>query len=120
MKPFRRADRVAAMIQRILSEILQKDIRDPRLEKVTLTRVKLSSDLKFARIYFSSFSGKDGADAAAAGFRDASGYLKRALSEALEIKFIPDLKFFYDASYDHASRINRILKSLETRNGTDH
>ncbi|PIP37091.1 MAG: ribosome-binding factor A [Desulfobacterales bacterium CG07_land_8_20_14_0_80_52_14] len=123
MKPFRRADRVAAQIQKILSEILQKEIQDPRLKMVTITRVKLTSDLKFARIYFASISGEERKVTIAAGFKDASGYIKRALSGRLGLRYMPDLQFFYDESYDHASKIFRILKALETDNGdhgTDH
>ncbi len=120
MKPFRRADRVEALVLRELSQVLQKGIKDPRLKMVTITRVKLSSDLRFARIYFSCTSGQNGKSDVEAGFRTASGYLKRTLSERLDLRYMPELKFFYDESYDYASRIDRILNSLKTGNGTDH
>ena len=52
MIPFSRADRVSGLIQEILSELLKKNIRDPRLAMVTISSVKMSRDLKLARIYF--------------------------------------------------------------------
>lgn len=120
MKPFKRADRVAALMQRVLSQILQKEIQDPRLDMVTITRVRLSADLKFARIYFASISGPDRRASIAAGFADASGYVKRALSAQIALRYMPQLEFFYDESYDYASRIYGILKTLESENGADH
>ncbi len=122
MKPFRRADRVAALILRVLSEVLQREIQDPRLERVTFTRVKLSSDLKFARIYFVSLFDADDKQKVSfiTGFKDASGYFKRALSIQLDLRYMPELKFFWDEPREQASRIYGILKSLETDNGTDH
>jgi ribosome-binding factor A len=52
MKPFARSDRVSGQIQKVLSEILLKKIKDPRLEKASITDVKMSRDLRIARIYF--------------------------------------------------------------------
>jgi len=54
MKTFPRSDRVGGHIQKVLSDLLQKDIKDPRLEMVTITDVKLSNDLRKARIYFTT------------------------------------------------------------------
>ena len=59
MKPFARSDRVSGHIQKVLSDILLKKIKDPRLEGATITGVKMSRDLKFARVYFVISGGKE-------------------------------------------------------------
>ncbi len=115
MKPFTRADRVGGQIQRALSDLLQKDIKDPRLKMVTITGVKLSRDLRIARIYFTtSGGGKKSREEAVEGFKNALGYVKRTLARQLGLRYMPDLKFFYDESFDYASRIDEVLKSIKT------
>ncbi|MEW5909346.1 MAG: 30S ribosome-binding factor RbfA [Thermodesulfobacteriota bacterium] len=120
MRPFSRADRVSGLIQKVLSGLLQKDIGDPRLQMVTITRVKISPDLKFARVYFCTGSGEKGKEPALQGFQTAMGFIKRALAPQLGLRYMPELKFFYDESYDHASRIYQILDSIKQHDGTTH
>jgi ribosome-binding factor A len=120
MRPFTRADRVGGLIQKALSDILHRQIKDPRLDMATITYVKMSHDLKLARIYFTIAGGKNKKDEAAEGFKRAAGYLKRILSSQLELRYMPELEFFYDASFDYAERIDTILKSLEFKDESHH
>ena len=76
MTLFSRAERVGGQIQKILSEILLKDVQDPRLEMTIITAVKMSKDLKIARIYFTVTGGKSNTDEALKGFKSAAGFLK--------------------------------------------
>lgn len=118
MTRFKRADRVAGEIQRDLSSILAKEIRDPRLDSVTIIRVHLSDDLRSARVYFSVSEGEKRKDDALAGFKSASGYLKRKLGERLELRYMPELKFIYDESFDRATEVNKILQTISEESGT--
>ncbi len=117
MKPFSRADRVAGLVQKTLSEILQKEIKDPRLAMITITDVKMSRDLKVARIYFCASGGEERIQNIQRGFQSASGYIKRVLSDELDLRYMPELKFFYDESIDYGARIEEVLKSLHTEDG---
>ncbi len=119
MKSFTRADRVGALIQRNLSEILRKDIGDPRLEMVLITSVKVSRDIKNARIYFSA-SGQEAGKEATEGFESASGYIKRTLAGVLGLRYMPALTFVYDDSFDYGSHIDRVLRSIDTDYGDNH
>jgi len=113
MKPFTRADRVGGLIRETLSDILRKSIKDPRLEMTVITDVSMSADLKSARIFFSTSAGTEKSiKDAARGFDSAAGYIKRSLSRELDLRYMPELKFFYDESFDYASRIDRLLKSV--------
>jgi ribosome-binding factor A len=120
MKPFSRADRVGELIQQVLAENLHKNIKDPRLAMATITGVKMSKDLKVAKIYFAISGGKEKIDNALLGFRSAMGYIKRLLAGEMELRYMPDLKFFYDESFDYGARIESLLKSLNTEDGKDH
>lgn len=114
MTAFTRADRVAGHVQRVLSEILIRKIKDPRLKNTTITGVKMSNDLKFARIYFVTIGGEKGKEDALAGFDKAFGYLKRSLAEQLGLRYMPDIRFYYDASLEYGSRIEKLIQDLKS------
>jgi len=121
MTPFTRADRVGGKIQKTLSDILQKKVNDPRLKMVTITGVKMSRDLRIAKIYFSiAEAGDKRKTDAIDGFKSASGYLKQKLARELGLRYMPVLKFFYDESFDLGAKIESLLKSVKTDNGSDN
>lgn len=120
MIPFTRSDRVGVLIQKVLSEILKKDIGDPRLKTATITEVEVSLDLKRAKVYFATSGGKQKKKAAIDGFNSAFGFIKRTLAQELDLKYMPDLKFFYDESLDYGSHIDELIKSTKKENGSDH
>jgi ribosome-binding factor A len=114
MIPYSRADRVSGLIQEVLSNLLKKDIHDPRLKMVTITNVKMSRDLKLARIYFSIYGGSSKSEDAAKGFESARGFIKRSLASRLSLRYMPDLNFYYDESFDYGSQIDELLKKIST------
>jgi ribosome-binding factor A len=120
MMPFSRADRVSALIQEVLSDLLKRNIRDPRLAMATVTKVKMSRDLKLARIYFSIYGGRSKSEAAALGFESARGFIKRSLAHRLGLRYMPDLNFFYDDSFDYSIHIEQLFKKIATDNGPDN
>ena len=120
MITFSRADRVSGLLQKVLSEILKRDIADPRLRMATITGVKMSADLKLASIYYTTSGDKNSINAAAQAFNRAHGYIKKKLAQQLELRYMPQLRFFYDESFDYGSRIEKLLKTVSSENGTDH
>ncbi|MEE4608974.1 MAG: 30S ribosome-binding factor RbfA [Desulfobacteraceae bacterium] len=120
MKPFSRADRVAGHIQRALSAILIKETSDPRIGTATITRVRVSADLRLARVYFAVHADTVDRQAAVDGFRNARAFLKRRLAPELTLRYMPELEFFYDDTFDQAARINQILKTLQQDHAVDH
>jgi ribosome-binding factor A len=120
MKPFARSDRVGGQIQKILSEILLKKVKDPRLKNASITDVKLSRDLRIARIYFVTSGNKKNIEEALEGFKSATGYVKRTVARQLGLRYMPDLKFFYDESFDYGSHIDNVLKALKADNEPNH
>lgn len=117
---YKRADRVADLIKAELSDILLRRIRDPRIGLLTITDVKMSDDLRSARIYFVQM-GKDRLDAELqAGLEKAKGYLKRELGKRLNLRYMPDVFFFYDKSFEYGSRIDKLLMEIHEKDGADN
>ena len=119
MIPFARSERVSGLIQKVLSEILHKDIKDPRLKMATITGVEVSRDLRLARIYFTTPDGDQKKDAAVKGFNSARGFIKRILANELDLKYMPDIKFFYDESLDYGSHIDSLIRLTREKDGKD-
>ena len=120
MSPFSRADRVGGLIQKVLSNILNKNIRDPRLKMATITTVKVSRDLKQARIYFTTSGGIQKKGDTIEGFNSAHGFIKRTLAHELDLKYMPHLKFFYDESIEYGAHIDELIESTKSENGSNH
>ena len=109
----RRADRVAAEIQRILSEELLHRVRDPRVAHVTVTRVRVNDDLRLARVWFTLLEvGEGDRNAALRGLESAMPYLRRTVAGDLGLRHAPELAFAYDEDLANARRIDSLLKGL--------
>lgn len=119
MKPFSRADRVSGQIQRALSDLLHKRISDPRLKNAAISEVKMSADLRLAKIYYTLPDKESAQNDALAGFNSASGFVKRTLARELGLRYMPALKFYYDESFDYGSKIDNLLKSLKNHDEAD-
>ncbi|MBW2442279.1 MAG: 30S ribosome-binding factor RbfA [Deltaproteobacteria bacterium] len=120
MTSFSRAERVSGLIQETLSDLLNKRIHDPRLHMATITRVKMSADLKSARIYYAIYGDDKRSQDAAKGFESARGFIKRILAPQLGLRYMPDLKFFYDDSFDYGSHIDQLLEKIKSDDGQNH
>ncbi len=120
MKPYSRSDRVGGLIKQEMAELLHKEISDPRLARVTITAVKVSSDLRNAKIYFTTSGAEGAAQAALEGFRRACGFVKRELAQRLGLRYMPDLHFFFDDSIDRGARIDQLIKMVKENDKTDH
>lgn len=86
-------------------------MEDPRLGGVTITAVKLSGDLQLASVYFRLYDDTQ-VEAAQMGLKSATGFLRRRLAEAFEIRRVPNLRFFFDESIDRGSHIEQLLARL--------
>ena len=120
MTSFSRTQRVSGHIQKTLTDILKKEIKDPRIGMVTITRVKLTNDLRIARIYFSLFGSQKSVEEALAGFKSARGFLKKSLASRLGLRYMPNIEFYHDDSFEYASHIEDILRSIKKDDETDN
>ena len=119
MIPFSRADRISGLIQKTLSDVLQKRVKDPRLEMITITGVRMNRDLRLARIYFSTPGGKKRQQDAIQGFKSALGFVKRTLAHQLGLRYMPDIQFIYDETFDYGASIDKLLNRIRTEDETN-
>lgn len=112
MKPYTRAERIGMKIQTVLSELMTKKISDPRVEMVTISRVTLTGDLSIAYVYYSVFGEAQAVKNAAQGFKSSKKFIKKQIAPQLKLKYMPDLQFVHDDSFDYGARIDSILKSI--------
>lgn len=112
----RRADRVAAEIQRILSEELLHRVRDPRIAHVTITRVRVSDDLRLARVSFTLLEvGEGNRGEAQRGLVSATPFFRRTVAGELDLRHAPELTFAYDEDLANARKIDSLLRDLRTQ-----
>lgn len=111
-----RSDRPVRMAERIREEIsliLQKRVKDPGVDRITVTEVAVTADLRMARVYYSVLGDEEERKAARDALRRSKGFLRRELGQVLRIRYSPDLTFLYDASYEKGVRIERLLREAE-------
>jgi ribosome-binding factor A len=109
----KRTDRIADLILQELAEVLLRRVKDPRLSDITLTNVEVSADLRHAKIYYSLLGDDEKRSQAAVGLERAKGFVKRELGKRLQLRRIPDISFYFDASLEHGSHIDRLLAELK-------
>lgn len=114
-----RVERVGDLLKEELSELLLRHIRDPRIGFVTITEVRVSADLRHARVYVVTHETAEGQQRTLEGLQSARGYLRGALGRRLRLRYIPDLNFYVDETFERGFRIGEILDSLEKESEKD-
>ncbi|HFI0043487.1 TPA: 30S ribosome-binding factor RbfA [Streptococcus suis] len=111
-----RTDRVGMEIKREVIEILQKKVRDPRVQGVTITDVQMVGDLSMAKVYYTIMSNlASDNQKAQTGLEKATGTIKRELGRRLTLYKIPDLVFEKDQSIEYGNKIDQMLRALEQK-----
>jgi ribosome-binding factor A len=105
-------------IQRELTEVLRRGVKDSRIGNVTITAVHVTGDLRTAKVYYLVF-GHDGPNPQVQrGLESAAGFLRNALSKALMIRYTPTLSFELDTSIEHGVRLAQLIDSANKPAGT--
>src|SRR4029453_17529296 len=107
-----RRDRVAHLIRAELAGLLLREARDPRLQAVTITDVRVTADLRLARIQFRTLTAEATPREAEAALRRATPFLRGALGRALGLRVPPELRFEYDTTPDTARRVDALLDEV--------
>jgi ribosome-binding factor A len=112
-----RLQRIADRIRLELSEMLIREISDPRLHQIYLTDVKVDRELAYADVYVSAVEGVSRSKDVLAGLESASGFIKRALASRVELRAFPRLRFHWDMTPENADHIEKLLADLREKDG---
>ena len=116
----RRQERIADVIQRELSDIVQRRIKDPRLEGLTITGTRVSPDYMYADIHFYRLGGdQEGLEEAREGLQSALGFIRRELGARIKTRFTPKLRFHLDESIDYGDHIDSLLAQIREERQKD-
>ena len=96
--------------------MLIREISDPRLEQIYITDVRVDRELAYADIYVSAVEGAERSKEVLAGLKSATGFIRRALSQRVELRTFPRLRFHWDPTPENADHIEKLLNQLKGKN----
>jgi ribosome-binding factor A len=114
-----RTQRVADLIREVLADVIRRELRDPRIGFVTLTDVRVTADLKHARIFVSELGEQEEREASLAALNRAAGFLRHALGREVRLKHIPELVFVHDTVADSGRRVDDLLRQIHDQHPPD-
>jgi ribosome-binding factor A len=106
-------DRRSERVRTILSELLLREVRDPRLQGVTITEVKMDPELMFADIYVNALGDESRKEEVLYGLKSANGFLRREVGKRVRLRNTPELHFHWDISLQRGERLNQLISSLD-------
>ncbi len=120
-QPSQRQLRVGELVRHAVSRVLERgEVHDPEIagKSITVTEVRMSPDLKVATAYVMPLGGEEGA-AVVEALRRVAPYLRRRLGDDIALKFLPELRFVVDETFDQANRIDQLLRDARREDGDD-
>jgi ribosome-binding factor A len=110
-REFHRSRRIEEQIQRLLAELLRREVKDPRVGSVTITAVEVSRDLSHAKVHFLPFGARRPADEVGEALKSAAGFLRAHLRKHLKLRQVPELNFVLDETIDRAARLSSLISA---------
>ncbi len=114
-KEFSRTRRIGQQLQQELAQVLQRDIKDPRIGMVTVNDVEVSRDLSYAKVYVTFFEeDKAVVEQKLAALESASGYVRSLVAGRMKLRVMPEIRFIYDASLIEGMRMSNLVSQVIT------
>ncbi len=98
-------------MQEVVAELVQRDLKDPRVGMVTITRASVSPDLRNARVYFSCLGDEVQRQKSLAGLRSAAGFIRSQVARRLQLRVAPEIRFELDENIEYAARILDLISA---------
>lgn len=111
----RRPERLVEEMREEIARMIVSELKDPRLGFVTVTRVELAHDLRYARVYVGVLGSEAEREKSLLGLRSAAGFVRRELGRRLRIHHTPEIDFRYDKGLDATDRVARLLQEEAER-----
>lgn len=110
-----RSDQVAEELRKILSMILIQDMHDPRMGFITITRIEMTPDLRFARVFYSVLGNEEKKSATVEALGENMRFIRRLAIQRINMKYAIDIKFEPDRSIEHGFRVEELLKKIKKK-----
>jgi len=108
-KEYSRTRRVGEQMQRELADLIQRELKDPRLGFVTVSAVDVSKDLSYAKVYVSTLGDSPEIEQTLEALSHASGFLRRELGRRMILRIVPELRFVHDVSVERGNRLSALI-----------
>jgi ribosome-binding factor A len=108
----KRSEKVADLIQKEVSQMLLKSVKDPRIGFVTITKVTVSDDCRVAKVYFSVAGTLAERESSVKGLESAKGYVRKELGRRIRLRYTPEIIFQFDPSVEYAIHMEELIQSL--------
>lgn len=113
MQNYKRSDRLGDLIRKEISDILLRQIKDPRVGFCTIVRVDVSDDLRYAKVHVSIMGSESQQKSTLKGLKSASGFIRREIGRRVKIRHTPEVVFMLDESVKHSVRIAQLIEEQE-------
>ncbi|MEK6732057.1 MAG: 30S ribosome-binding factor RbfA [Candidatus Omnitrophota bacterium] len=108
-----RSERVEGQLKKEISKILQEDIKDPRIGFVTITRIDITGDLRYARIYFSILGDDNAKEESLAGIKSSIGFIRKLIAERMNLRYVPEFYFKLDNSIEYSISLEKTFERIK-------
>ncbi len=116
---FSRSDRVSEEIKKSVSDIINNNLKDPRVNcLLSVTKVELTKDMRYAKIFISVYGDENTKSRAFEGMKNAEGFIRKELGSRIRLRYTPEICFKYDDSIEYGIHINKLLEEV-SRPGKD-
>ncbi len=114
-----RHEKVAAALKKEISSIIHDELKDPRLGFITITRVELTVDLRYAKIFFSVFGKEQDHVKTEKALESAAGFIRKLVAQRIQLRFAPEIIFREDKSTEYSVRIQEVLDEISDMDSVD-
>lgn len=113
-----RPERVAAAIRKEISTMIQEELKDPRIGFTTITKVEITPDLRYAKVYYTVLGEEKAKKSTEIALKRAKGFIKGHIGDRLKLRFTPEIIFKLDTSAEYADKMERLFDKIhkETEN----
>ncbi|MBU4377214.1 MAG: 30S ribosome-binding factor RbfA [Candidatus Omnitrophica bacterium] len=114
----KRPQRVANAIRREIGTMIQEELKDPRIAFTTITRVEITPDLRYAKVYYTVLGNEKETRSTEVAFNNAKGFIKNAIGDRLKLRLTPEIVFKIDKSQEYTNKIEKLFDRLHKEKET--
>jgi ribosome-binding factor A len=108
----KRSERVETQLKKDISTILLEELKDPRIGFITVIRVEVTADLRYAKIYFSILGDDEAKEKALKGINSAKGYIRKLVGDRMKMRYVPELEFKLDSSIEYSISLENVFDKI--------